>query len=293
MAHSRKPTTPESPVPENLSRGQRAAILEARRADPRRLITRTLEQTGQRHGMRQVWEDWIEALALVFANALGNRDERRRDDAWSTREVRYLQIVKRYDVDEWAAISDLLGPLSLAAELEGDILGELYMTLDFGNERAGQFFTPWHLCALNARLLVGDGEALRAEIVQNAGHVKVDDPACGSGTMLLAYAAAARELGFNPQTQLWFHDAPPAPEVGGPVDVVPAAPPIDHPDLSISISPLGADPPRSEIVDQHPATDPKTPGVNADEVLTPAPPPAPAETAPERPAGPPGQLSLL
>lgn len=172
--------------------------------EPRKLITRTLERVGHRHGMRQVWEDWIEGLALAFANALGNRDERFKDDAWRAREDRYLRIVRRYGPEEWREVAGLTGPAAAAAQAPGDLLGELYMSLEFGNDRAGQFFTPWHLCLVNARLLVGDAEQLRAEVARR-GYITVDDPACGSATMLFAFAEVCREAGIDPHTEVWFH----------------------------------------------------------------------------------------
>ena len=190
---------------------------------PRKLITNTIERVGREHGMRRVWEDWIEGMALAWANVLGNAAPRLQDDAWREREERYMRLVQRYGAEVWRelarlaqAFPDVLEELETGSpdgaaatrkhgwEGGGDPLGELYMTLDFGNERMGQFFTPWEICLLNARVILGSAEELAGEI-EGKGWITIDDPACGSATHLLAACWVARERGVNPQRQVGFH----------------------------------------------------------------------------------------
>lgn len=55
----------------------------------------------------------------------------------------YLAIAKRYTREEVEAFASLLGILvNLLEPTPQDILGELFMALNLGNERTGQFFTP-------------------------------------------------------------------------------------------------------------------------------------------------------
>lgn len=190
---------------------------------PRKQITNTIERVGREHGMRRVWEDWIEGMALAWANVLGNADPDWRDDAWRDREARYLRLVERYGAASWRELArlaqvfpDVLEELETGSpdgaaatrkhgwEGGGDPLGELYMTLDFGNERMGQFFTPWEICLLNARMILGSAEELAGEI-EGKGWITIDDPACGSATHLLAACWVAREHGLNPQRHVGFH----------------------------------------------------------------------------------------
>lgn len=190
---------------------------------PRKQIINTIERVGREHGMRRVWEDWIEGMSLAWANVLGNADHEWRDNAWHEREARYMRLVERYGAETWRELArlaqvfpDVLEELECGSpdgaaltrkhgwEGGGDPLGELYMTLDFGNEHMGQFFTPWDICLLNARMILGSAEELAEELAEK-GWITIDDPACGSATHLLAACWVARERGLNPQRQVGFH----------------------------------------------------------------------------------------
>lgn len=186
-------------------------------ASPRDLIVKTLKRLAHSRALREVWNDWLEAMALAFANMPGNSVAPLQDEQWTARENRYLELVKCYKPEEWRELAGLLGVLTeLLEQLEeggpdarrtnawrggGDPLGELFMSLEFGNADAGQFFTPWDLTMLKAQLTLGNV----ADLAQRLGFVTVEDPAVGSGTTLLAVAAHARTQGVNPQTQMRFH----------------------------------------------------------------------------------------
>lgn len=191
-----------------------------KQVSPRKLITSTIERIGREHGMRRVWEDWVEGMALAWANMLGNADHDWRNDAWRDREERYMRLVQRYGAETWRELARLAQVFpDVLEELEtgspdgtagvrrnawdggGDPLGELYMTLDFANEHMGQFFTPWDICLVNARMLLGDP----LPEIEEKGWISVADPACGSATGLLAAAWVLRERGANPQRQAAFH----------------------------------------------------------------------------------------
>jgi hypothetical protein len=188
-------------------------------AHPRKVIVDTIHRLGSEHGVAQVWSDWIEGMALGWANAIGNGKPETRGDTWREREARYMAIVKRYGPEDWrklAALQDTLVELLEGLEVGepgtrpaqkqawnggGDPLGELYMELELGNDRAGQFFTPWSVCLVMAKL---HGIGALVDDIASQGFCKVDDCAVGSGSLLLALAEVAREEGINPQTQIWF-----------------------------------------------------------------------------------------
>ena len=67
-----------------------------------------------------------------------------------------------------------------------DILGDIYQEINATSSHAGQYFTPWHLACVAAQTVCGETlESLR----ERDEPLRISDPACGSGVMLLAAAA--------------------------------------------------------------------------------------------------------
>ncbi|WP_369050203.1 N-6 DNA methylase [Burkholderia gladioli] len=159
--------------------------------DPIDRIVKTLRAFGPRHRLEQVFSDFIECAAL----AISNRADLSQFEA---REARYLEVIKPYQADEIRAFSEMLANLMLAfLDLSkmgefGDVLGSLYMRLELGSARAGQFFTPYNVSRMMAAMQVGDGTDIRAR-----EFVTVSDPACGAGGMIIAFADAARSVGLD------------------------------------------------------------------------------------------------
>ena len=72
-----------------------------------------------------------------------------------------------------------------------DILGTLFMRLDLKSVQAGQYFTPFCIAQMMAKMTFDREEFLR--LVKERGSVSVCDPAAGSGVMLLAFAKAVHD----------------------------------------------------------------------------------------------------
>ena len=67
-----------------------------------------------------------------------------------------------------------------------DILGDIYQEINATSSHAGQYFTPWHLACVAAQTVCGETlESLK----ERDEPLRINDPACGSGVMLLAAAA--------------------------------------------------------------------------------------------------------
>lgn len=100
----------------------------------------------------------------------------------------FRTCLDRYSRAEGEEFGRLLGIYVDAVEQDPfrDILGELFMRLDVSSARSGQYFTPWHVAEMMARMQFDRADFER--IVQDKGVVTVCDPAVGSGVMLLAFA---------------------------------------------------------------------------------------------------------
>ncbi len=161
-----------------------------------REIAGLLEQNVGSQRMSQVFEDFVETAALAFRNSLDRADP----DAHERRENRYLQIAGSYGSDAMTRFGQALARVTLEMEQNPrDVLGELYMSLDLGNERLGQFFTPYDIARLMATMTISD----LTRQIETSGTASLYEPACGAGGFVIAATQALREAGVNYQRALF------------------------------------------------------------------------------------------
>ena len=144
----------------------------------------------------QVWEDLMTVMACSICNAVD-----RRKEPFERREKQYERAIK--DLGGVDIPAQMFGMITMALEENPnqDFLGRLYMNLNLGSHWHGQFFTPYHVCELMARMQIGEG--CRAEIDEK-GYISVCDPCVGAGAMLIAAATAFRECKVNYHTSALF-----------------------------------------------------------------------------------------
>lgn len=169
----------------------RASIRRATKASD---LGKLMRQAADRHQLWDVFSDFCAMGALSIANAV---DLAQREP----REERYRQIAARYRPDELALFPQMLAALVDRLEAGADdVLGRLFGELELGNADRGQFFTPFEVCRLMAGIQIGE-KALDGPIAER-GFVTLMEPACGAGAMVIAFADATRQAGYNPQQQL-------------------------------------------------------------------------------------------
>lgn len=160
-----------------------------------RKIAKILEQNTGAQRLGHVFEDFVHLSALSFRNAVDRADH----EAWALREKQYLEVADKYSRDQLTRFAEALALVVEQMETEpADILGRLYMELDLGNERLGQFYTPYDVAVLMAQML---SDTL-IERVRDRGYAELYEPACGAGAFLVATTQVMRSAGLNPQTQL-------------------------------------------------------------------------------------------
>ena len=157
--------------------------------DQHRAFTKLFQQNCDRHRPHTVFSDFCEMSAISISNAV---DLAQRDN----REARYLQVAGTYERDELKRFAQMLACVVEALE-DGmhDCLGKLFMALEMANHWKGQYFTPWDLCSLMARVTTTDAR----DVIQAHGFMTVMEPASGAGAMVIAIADALREQGVNYQ----------------------------------------------------------------------------------------------
>lgn len=145
----------------------------------------------------EVWQDMVVMIACAIANAVDKRHFDRREEM-------YMRVVKKYDADELAVFPEFFTHIVMGMEEypDCDFLGELYMNLELGNSKAGQFFTPYDICRLMAQITIN--EDVLKEQIERHGWISINDCACGAGATLVAAANYLKTIGINYQTQALF-----------------------------------------------------------------------------------------
>ncbi|GAM66352.1 possible type I restriction enzyme M subunit [Vibrio sp. JCM 19236] len=150
------------------------------------------KQTAPYHHRYKVWDDFVTCYALALHNSV-NFDQELED--------KYLKIINQYEKEDRFNLQRLGGLLVEIYEQEGfcDVLGELYMSLELSSKSLGQFFTPYQLSKLMAKM------TFNADALESQEFITISEPACGSGGMMIALAEEIKEQGYNPQTQSLFY----------------------------------------------------------------------------------------
>ncbi|EAN7945929.1 DUF1738 domain-containing protein [Salmonella enterica] len=149
-------------------------------------------QTAPDENRWQVFSDFVHMAACSLYNAL------HRDEAF---EADYMQRVGRYSREDANNMSCLLAEVIQGLEFcPTDFLGQIFMNLELGNTRHGQYFTPYNVSHTMAQMTLSDG--LPVLTSGERDFITVSDPACGAGGMIVAMAEAMLEAGFNPQKQM-------------------------------------------------------------------------------------------
>lgn len=150
------------------------------------------------HNRWSVWSDFVVMAAISISNAVDKTHAEERERA-------YMSMAKKYNKRELDCFSRMFAEIICGIDEcpDQDFLGELYMALELGNDRAGQFFTPYSVCRAMAAMTFG--EDVERKIAEQ-GWISVNDPACGAGALLIAFANECRRPGrdVNYQTSVLF-----------------------------------------------------------------------------------------
>ena len=166
------------------------------RDDRQRDFIRFFDQAHRRHSPWTVWADFVVMSAVGLSSSVDK-------DHAGEREKTYMALASKYDRSELECLSKMFAEVvnGLEENPDQDFLGDLFMALEFGNEHKGQFFTPYSVCRMTAKMTYG--KDLEAKI-DRRGWVSVNDPACGAGALLVAFSNECRLQHTNYQTSVLF-----------------------------------------------------------------------------------------
>ena len=158
--------------------------------DSKKEFIKLFNKLTRQHNPYTVFADFVKLSSIALHNGAHYSEEL---------ESEYMQIINSYDKKHIDIFPKLLGCCVEALEVMNDFLGDIFMELEIGNKKAGQFFTPYHLSKMMATML----HAENAKLLDTKPFMNLSEPACGAGGMVIAYADAMLDAGHNPQRQLY------------------------------------------------------------------------------------------
>jgi len=138
----------------------------------------------------EVFSDWL-ILASAALYAPWKKDK--------SVEEEYMLIAKQYNASELDQLVQLLAITVKALENKThDFLGEVFTLGNLTNERNGQFFTPFDISSTMAEVVLGGLNSTKGRIL------RISDPCCGAGGLLIACALTLEKRGINYQKDVLF-----------------------------------------------------------------------------------------
>lgn len=156
--------------------------------EPKKKIIKIISELGFKEGKAVSFHDSVKLLAISLNNAITKNE---------VLEDEYIRLSKKYSDKELENIAIIGALLVKTMEVRNrDILGELYMEMQLGNEDGGQFFSPYQISEIVANLV--DVKKLKSK-----NKIYLKEPTCGSGSMIIAYANNLKRHGINFQEKLY------------------------------------------------------------------------------------------
>lgn len=167
-------------------------------------IRATLKPLAAVHGWRQVFNDYVSLIRLTLSADDSQLPSSQSAQSRGDIEQQYATIAARYSDN-----TDGNGPhpeaqqppeafaasfaelLQLTIETGGDVLGDAYHIVQANIEHNGEYFTPENVSRAMTEMTAPTVDKSVEE------PVRVSDPACGSGRLLLDAARAHTNAGMN------------------------------------------------------------------------------------------------
>lgn len=148
-------------------------------------------QTARYHKRHKVFEDFVSCSVIALENRLCFSQKR---------EDKYMRIISGYEKTDVSLLAQLLSHVVNGLQTGFcDFLGRVFMQLELGDKYRGQFFTPWEISLMMAKIQLGDVN----KVFKQRPFITLSEPACGAGCMVLAYADVLNQAGYASHRYLW------------------------------------------------------------------------------------------
>lgn len=147
----------------------------------KKIIEKIQKMSGE-YSVYAIFDDWISMYALATAQRVDYKEER---------EDKYFQIASKHkgQLNDYCELNGML--IDAFEEKMEDVLGYIYMHLELGSSRTSQFFTPYHICQLMARMEYNQRD-----------FYDINEPSCGGGGNIIAFAEELKRQGINYQRKM-------------------------------------------------------------------------------------------
>ena len=159
--------------------------------DHKKEFCKVVERMAGKYGRHEIFTDFCEAAALSLRQPFERSEKNERA---------YLDLINRYEPDEQPRFAELLAlTVEALTEQPRDFLGECFHELELYNQYKGQYFTPFDISRMMARISLAGLE----EKIRQRGYLELNEPTCGSGGMVIAAAEEFKARGLNPVNTLF------------------------------------------------------------------------------------------
>ncbi|WP_339959295.1 N-6 DNA methylase [Photorhabdus tasmaniensis] len=150
-----------------------------------------LNETARYPHRDRVLGDFVQCAAISLHNAVCPDGELAQQ---------YLHIIKHDEPEDVTRLSQLLVQVVMALEREPhDFLGDVFREMNLGNQPLKQFFTPWPISRVMAKMQLSD---IR-QFLEKHPFFTLYEPACGAGCMVIAVAEEVKTSGYAPARHMW------------------------------------------------------------------------------------------
>lgn len=161
--------------------------------DYRKEISKTILEMSGKYAPYNIFSDWVQMCSLSIQNSVSVIHNK----VWKDREQLYIDLSRKYTEKELEAFARMFVWLGDAlTEDMTDVLGQIYMESGMGSKYTGQFFTPFHLSELCARIGIDVND------LPEEGRISLNEPSCGGGGMIIAACKVLHDHGFDFQRRL-------------------------------------------------------------------------------------------
>lgn len=147
-------------------------------------------------GKRNMWQVFNDVITMIACSVQSQFSTLKR---FKQVEELYMNTAVGYSKEELLIVCQIFAKITdmLNENPFRDLLGDLYMQLEMGNNELGQFFTPYNIAKLVAESCV-DIDKAKGKINER-GYIVINEPACGGGANVIGLCDVLYNNGINYQ----------------------------------------------------------------------------------------------